>query len=76
MVAQRRCPLCGSALDADSEEFTLCYKCRESGAKIRLEIYEADSTIPKDPSSGFSELFLGKINYRKIRNANIARGGY
>jgi hypothetical protein len=65
--------MCGDTIYADSDE-PLCYRCKDSGARLRLEIYD------KDPYSGkadsFANSFIGGTNFKDMQRKNIRRGGF
>ena len=68
------CPLCGGLLNDVERGSSLCFRCRESGGRVRLEIYDLEGDLKG--ADCFSDIFLGKTNYRKMRKANLKRGGY
>ena len=71
-----RCPLCGCAVNDDEASVSsICHRCKSMGGKVRLEIYDGDSGAGGKPDP-FSDAFLGKMNYRRLRNTNLKRGGY
>jgi hypothetical protein len=65
--------MCGDKIYSDSDE-PLCYRCKGSGARLRLEIYD------KDPYSGqadtFGNAFFGGTNFKDMQRKNIRRGGF
>jgi hypothetical protein len=69
----KKCPMCGDEIYAESDE-PLCYRCKGSGARVRLEIYD------KNPDSGkedtFASAFLGGSNFKDLQRKNIRRGGF
>jgi hypothetical protein len=57
-----------------SQEGPLCFRCKDSGAKVRLEIYD------KDPYNGgedsFAKTFIGGTNFKDMQRRNIRQGGF
>jgi len=58
------CVHCGGAIYGDG---LVCFRCKGLGAK--REIYDSEEG-PHDPGS-FSDLYLGRANYKKMRKKNI-----
>lgn len=70
----KTCVMCGDTIYSESDE-PMCFRCKQSGAHVRLEIYDrADPST--EPVQGFSDAFLGKMNYKSMRRANIKRGNF
>jgi hypothetical protein len=70
------CPLCGTELNEAELDSALCFRCRDSKAKVRLEIYDKEDDSRIKTTDSFSEVFLGKANYKRMRRANLRHGGY
>ncbi|HEY3094323.1 MAG TPA: hypothetical protein VGJ42_01050 [Nitrososphaera sp.] len=60
----RNCVHCGEPIYGEG---LVCFRCKGLGAK--REIYDREEG-PQDPSS-FSDLYLGSVNYKKLRKKNI-----
>jgi hypothetical protein len=58
------CVHCGGPIYGDG---IVCFRCKGLGAK--REIYDREDG-PQDKSS-FSDLYIGGINYKKMRKKNI-----
>lgn len=58
------CVHCGGPVYSDG---IVCFRCKGLGAK--REIYDREDG-PQDRSS-FSDLYLGRANYKKMRKKNI-----
>ena len=69
----RSCPVCGDKIYSDDEGM-LCYRCKDSGAHVRLEIYEKDPY--NSPEDSFSKAFLKGPNFKDMQRKNIHRGGF
>jgi hypothetical protein len=69
----KKCPLCGDVLYS-SNDGPLCFRCKESGARLRLEIYDKDPYSKKEDS--FTKTFIGGTNYKDMQSKNIRRGGF
>ncbi|MCI0560804.1 MAG: hypothetical protein MN733_20160, partial [Nitrososphaera sp.] len=70
----KTCPLCGDRIYAEGEGI-LCYRCKDTGGQVRLEIYDRPDA-PVEPVEGFSDAYLGKLNYKSMRKRNLHRGGF
>lgn len=64
-MAVTDCIHCGEPIYSD--DGIVCFRCKGLGAK--REIYDNEQG-PQDPSS-FSDIYLGQINYKKMRKRNI-----
>jgi hypothetical protein len=70
----KTCPLCGAVVYSNDDS-AACFRCRNSGARVRLEIYDKKDEA-EEPSKAFSDVFLGHMNYKRMRSKNIERGGF
>ena len=68
----KKCIGCGDIMYSDD---LMCHRCKESGVRTRLEIYD---NLPeqKKPAHDFSKTFLGDFNYKKMQRKNLERGGF
>jgi hypothetical protein len=71
----RKCPSCGDAIYSEDGKSPMCFRCRQSGVKVRLEIYDKED-IKDEPLKGISEIYFGNINFKKMRKKNIEYGGF
>lgn len=67
----KTCPMCGDVFYTGD---LLCFRCMGAGGRVRLEIYD-HSDATNEPAEGFSEVWLGKWNYKDMQRKNIRRGG-
>jgi hypothetical protein len=63
--------MCGDTIY--SGEDPLCYRCKESGVKLRLEIYDKDPYTRRESSF---DRFTGGTDYTTMQRKNIRRGGF
>lgn len=70
----KKCPLCGDTIYSE-DDVSICHRCRESGGHVRLEIYD-DIDKGKEAPKGFSDIYMGGLNYKTMRGKNIRRGGF
>jgi hypothetical protein len=70
----KTCSLCGDTIYTD-EEGLFCFRCKQTGGHIRLEIYDKPDP-PKEGGTSFEDAFIGKLNYKSMRRNNIQRGGF
>jgi hypothetical protein len=63
-LAMTDCIHCGGPIYGDG---IVCFWCKGLGPK--REIYDGKE-YPKDPSS-FSDIYLGHVNYKKMRKKNV-----
>ena len=68
----KTCPMCGDTMYSDNDG-PLCFRCKQSGAKLRLEIYDKDPYTGQATSFG---TFIGGTNYKDMQRKNIRRGGF
>ena len=57
-----------------SDEGPLCFRCRDSGAHLRLEIYDKHPDSSKEDS--FARVFMGGSNFKDMQKKNIRKGGF
>lgn len=69
----KSCPMCGDIIYA-SQAGPLCHRCKESGAKVRLEIYDKDPYAGNEDS--FARAFIGGTNFKDMQRKNIRTGGF
>lgn len=67
----KTCPTCGDTIYLDSDG-PLCFRCKGSGAKLRLEIYDKDPYTGREDN--FAKTFVGGTNYKDMQRKNIRRG--
>ena len=70
----KTCPLCGDTIYSEGEE-PLCFRCKQTGGHVRLEIYDHPDES-NEPAKGFSEAYMGNMNYKSMRRRNLHRGGF
>jgi len=59
-----KCVHCGSPIYTEG---LVCFRCK--GLGVKREIYDRED-VPQEHGS-FSELYFGRINYKKMRKKNI-----
>ena len=69
----KTCPMCGDDI-RPSDEGPLCFRCKESGARLRLEIYDKHPDSRKEDS--FARVFMGGSNFKDMQKKNIKNGGF
>ena len=69
----KSCPMCGDVIYSGNDG-PLCFRCKESGARVRLEIYDKDPYPKKEDS--FAKTFIGGTNFKDMQSKNIRRGGF
>ena len=73
MFVLKSCPMCGDRIYSDNDE-PLCFRCKESGAHLRLEVYDKDPYARDEDS--FARVFMGGTNFKDMQKKNIRRGGF
>ena len=68
----KTCPMCGDVIYSGNDG-PLCFRCKESGARLRLEIYDKDPYFKED---SFAKTFIGGTNFKDMQSKNIRRGGF
>jgi len=66
----KTCPLCG---DTFYTEDLVCFRCKGTGGQVRLEIYDRPDASDESVQ-GFSNVWMGNLNYKDMRRKNIQRG--
>ena len=69
----KACTLCGDLIYS-SNDGPICYRCREMGAHVRLEIYDKETGIT--PEDSFSKAFIGGPHFKDMQRRNIRRGNF
>jgi hypothetical protein len=68
----RKCPLCGGVIHSGDD--LVCFRCKDTGGHVRLEIYDRDPG--NDPEDSFSKVFMGSPHFGDMQKKNIRRGGF
>ena len=69
-LVTKNCIYCSEVIYSDADGM-VCFRCKEHRLGVKPEIYDKEDYRENEPVKGFSELYFGNINYRKMRQKNI-----